>query len=264
MKLTKPLSTILQSSQNDLKTALDAVERVKQQLHQWRANDSKFAVIFEAAQRLRGDEEIVKPRVSASRRQQNRANPDVSSAIDYYRITVYSVFLDSLLQQLEDRFQPATKAAMMLSALLPRYAIDACFDDVREGVVLFSKYLDGTVLDVEIEFESWQLACSGLNEKPCDSLSSLDVCNALCFPNIRKLLTIFVTLPVSTATAERSFSVLKLLKSSLRSRMGEERLSSLTLAYIYSDSFDMNSIATDVLQDFFLTTRKTCCTAAVK
>ena len=57
---------------------------------------------------------------------------------------------------------------------------------------------------MEIEFESWQLACSALKEKPRDSLSSLDVCNALCFPNIRKLLTIFATLPVSTATAERS------------------------------------------------------------
>lgn len=115
---------------------------------------------------------------------------------------------------------------------------------------------------MEIEFESWQLACNALNDKPCDSLSSLDICNALCLPNIRKLLTIFATLPVSTATAERSFSVLKLLKSSLRSRMGEERLTSLTLAYIYSDSFDIQSIATDVLRDFFLsTTRKNCCTA---
>jgi hypothetical protein len=154
------------------------------------------------------------------------------------------------LQQLDDRFQPATKAAMMLSALLSNNAVDACFDDVREGVVLFSNYLDGTVLEEETEFESRQLACNALNDKPCDSLSSLDICNTLCFPNIRKLLTIFATLPVSTATAERSFSVLKLLKSSLRSRMGEERLTSLTLTYFYSVSFDIQSIATDVLRDF--------------
>jgi hypothetical protein len=44
---------------------------------------------------------------------------------------------------------------MMLSALLPRCVIDACFEDVREGCVLFSNYLDRTILDVEIEFESW-------------------------------------------------------------------------------------------------------------
>jgi hAT family C-terminal dimerisation region len=104
---------------------------------------------------------------------------------------------------------------MMLSALLPRYEIDACFEDIREGCVLFSNYLDGTILDVEIEFESWQLACGALKEKPCDSLSSLDVCNAPCFPNIRKLLTIFATLPVSTATAERSFFSFKVAEEQL-------------------------------------------------
>ena len=54
-------------------------------------------MIFNAAQALRGDDEIVKPRVSASRRQQNRANSDVSSALDYYRVTVYNAFFDSLL-----------------------------------------------------------------------------------------------------------------------------------------------------------------------
>ena len=80
---------------------------------------------------------------------------------------------------------------------------------------MFSDYLDGTILDVEIEFESWQLACSALEEKPRDSLSSLDVCNALCFPNIRKLLTIFATLPVSTATAERSFFSFKVAEEQL-------------------------------------------------
>jgi hypothetical protein len=62
----------------------------------------------------------------------------------------------------------------------------------------------------------------------------------------------------------RSFSVSKLQKINLRSRMGEERLTSLTLTYIYSDTFDMQSIATKVLQDFFLTARKTCCAAATK
>jgi hypothetical protein len=46
--------------------------------------------------------------------------------------------------------------------------------------------------------------------------------------------------------------------------MGEERLTLLTLAHIYSDPFDMQSIATEVLQDFFLTARKTCCAAATK
>jgi hypothetical protein len=76
-------------------------------------------------------------------------------------VTVYNAFLDSLQQQLEDRFQPATKAAVMLSAFFPRYAIDVCFEDVREGCVLFSNYLDGTILDVEIEYKKLSKSLDG-------------------------------------------------------------------------------------------------------
>lgn len=47
-----------------------------------------------------------------------------------------------------------------------------------------------------------------------------------------------------------------------RCHLGAEHLSTLTLTYIYKDSFDFKSIATNFLQDLFLTTPKTCCTIA--
>lgn len=46
------------------------------------------------------------------------------------------------------------------------------------------------------------------------------------------LLRVLVTLPVSVATAERSFSALRRLKTWLRAHMSETRLTSLTLLYI--------------------------------
>ena len=42
-------------------------------------------------------------------------------------------------------------------------------------------------------------------------------------------------LPVSTASAERSFSTLKRLKTFIRNRIGQKRLSSLALLSINSD-----------------------------
>ena len=44
------------------------------------------------------------------------------------------------------------------------------------------------------------------------------------FPNLSKLATILEVLPVTTATIERSFSSMKLVKTRLRSRMGEDTL----------------------------------------
>ena len=46
------------------------------------------------------------------------------------------------------------------------------------------------------------------------------------------LLRLFGTIPVSNATAERSFSALKRLKTYLRSTMGEERLTGLALLHV--------------------------------
>lgn len=55
------------------------------------------------------------------------------------------------------------------------------------------------------------------------------------FPSISILLRIFITMPVSVAEGERSFSKLKLIKNYFRSTMGQERLSSLMILSIEND-----------------------------
>lgn len=52
------------------------------------------------------------------------------------------------------------------------------------------------------------------------------------YPNLSTLYKIFYTLPVSSATAERSFSRLKLIKTFLRSTIAEEKLSNLAILSI--------------------------------
>ena len=49
------------------------------------------------------------------------------------------------------------------------------------------------------------------------------------FPNIYVILVILATLPVTSCECERSISMLKLLKTSLRSTMGNDRLNGLAL-----------------------------------
>jgi len=52
------------------------------------------------------------------------------------------------------------------------------------------------------------------------------------YPNFWTALRIALTLPVTVAQAERSFSKLKLIKSYLRSTMSQERLTSLAVISI--------------------------------
>ena len=47
------------------------------------------------------------------------------------------------------------------------------------------------------------------------------------FPNLFIILAIFCAIPVTSASAERSFSILKLIKLWIRNSMGQDRLSDL-------------------------------------
>ena len=55
------------------------------------------------------------------------------------------------------------------------------------------------------------------------------------FPNIHTLLRISCTLPVGSGEAERSFSCLRRVKTYLGNRMGEDRLSGLTVMNMNHD-----------------------------
>ena len=60
------------------------------------------------------------------------------------------------------------------------------------------------------------------------------------------LIQIFITIPVTTATAERTFSSLKKLKTFLRSTMTQLQLNALILMYVHRDlteSMDLTDIA---------------------
>jgi len=70
---------------------------------------------------------------------------------------------------------------------------------------------------------------------PSSAIEALCACHADIYPNVYILLTIVGTLPVSTATCERSFSTMKRLKTYLRSSIGNERMTGLALLSIHKD-----------------------------
>ena len=70
-----------------------------------------------------------------------------------------------------------------------------------------------------------------------------------CFPNATIAYRILLTIPVTVASAEGSFSKLKLLKSYLRSTMTQERLSGLATIAIENDILEGVAYE-DLIEDF--------------
>ena len=67
------------------------------------------------------------------------------------------------------------------------------------------------------------------------------------FPNLTVALRVFLTMPLTVASAERSFSKLKLIKTYLRSSMSNDRLSQL--AVISIENSVARSISFDAILD---------------
>jgi hypothetical protein len=69
-----------------------------------------------------------------------------------------------------------------------------------------------------------------------------------CYPNVSIAYRILLTIPVTVASAERSFSKLKLLKNYLRSTMTQERLNGFATCSIEKDvltNVDLNIVLND-------------------
>ncbi|XP_060865965.1 zinc finger MYM-type protein 1-like [Metopolophium dirhodum] len=68
------------------------------------------------------------------------------------------------------------------------------------------------------------------------------------YPNVEIALRIFLTLPITVATCERSFSKLKLIKNYLRSTMGQDRISDmaiLSIEHTVVNTLDINKLIED-------------------
>ena len=69
------------------------------------------------------------------------------------------------------------------------------------------------------------------------------------YKNVSKLTQLYVTIPMSNATAEKSFSCLRQLKNYLRNRLTQEHLNHRMFLHIHKDLIDQLDFAS-VHQEF--------------
>ena len=90
---------------------------------------------------------------------------------------------------------------------------------------LVSNYLEDDRDLVKEEIHQWKIERQGVAEKdrPKTTTSTLKAYEKRRFPNVKRLLRILCTLPLTSAESERTFSCMRGLKSYLRSTMNAER-----------------------------------------
>ena len=195
---------------------------------------------------------IGKPQLPRSRRAPCRldsgSNPhQFTSPCDYYR-QIYFEACDLLQQELCDRFDQSEllPPVLAMESLLLKAANSENYDQHLETLKssCFAADFDFAILKRHLSF----LVDVISNMKPrvkkvtcistiCDGMNNSPSYKEM-LSEVHKILRLFLTIPITSSTAERTFSAMKRLLSYLRSSMTEKRLNNCLLLYIHKDSTD--------------------------
>lgn len=241
----KGLSVKLQGNSINILSAYDMVDTVKSTLHRLRGDDKTFTDMWkdmEKMAQIAGLDTLRIPRRCG--RQTQRSNVPAESAQEYYRRAIILPFLDSLVNQLDMRFNSLTKAAVRSLVLIPMHTDKL---DDNSAAVIFEHYSsdlpDQSSFNQEIQL--WKNFWSSVTDKPStleETVNDTRTCVSM-FPNVCKILFLVQLTSVTSASTERANSSLKFVKCPSRSTMGEDRLNALLLLYIHKDiKIDYNEI----------------------
>jgi len=164
-------------------------------------------------------------------------------------LAIFVPYLDQLIVEMEDRFFDQKQKCQSLWGLIPKYC-DASPNTAQDLERLLEIYQEdiGPRAAVVPEVQRWvnKLKKEDVSTVPSSAIEALCACHADIYPNVYILLTILGTLPVSTATSERSFSTMRRLETYLRSSIGNERMTGLALLSIHKDrQIDREEIMND-------------------
>ena len=243
LSCTKSLSDQLQSVNIDMAKAADLVIATITTVQEFRS-DSAWNHMFKYVEDVAAlpDINVTPQRVQRPRQLPRRlesgivlesiGSRETVATSEQFRISLYFPILDAMISELQRRFSDKNlkimKAVQGCSPNSPHFLQPKTLLPLAE-----SHGLDMSLLSIECS-----LAKNTLKAKDLDSINEvlLEISSLKeAFPTLLKLLQIALTIAVSTAKCERSFSALKRIKSYLRSTMSEQRLVDLAVLSIERD-----------------------------
>ncbi|KAL4153096.1 hypothetical protein QTP88_000929 [Uroleucon formosanum] len=162
----------------------------------------------------------------------------LSISDENFRVKIVLPVIDMVLFQLNLRFERLRKVTDNFDFLFPTSLIALSDNDLAKASMDFFQLYQS---DISSDFTR-QLLCikDQLIPQKIKSIKELTlyiIKNNLCttFFDVLSACIIYLTLPVTVASAERSFSKLKLIKNYLRNNMGQDRLSNIAVLNIEKD-----------------------------
>ena len=159
-------------------------------------------------------------------------------------VAQFQFLIDHLISELKSRFGSHQRIALQGFWIVPTVLVSLKESDniISKLSALRQLYEDDLPSpdNLESEVHSWaikwqkQLTDHGEASLPKTLHEALRHTSVM-YPNITTLIKILCTLPVTSCSAERSFSGLKRVKTPFRAAMTNDRLTGLTLLHMHRD-----------------------------
>ncbi|EEC80664.1 hypothetical protein OsI_23069 [Oryza sativa Indica Group] len=159
----------------------------------------------------------------------------------HYEVDCFNNVIDWLLQELDNCFNETTSELLVCSAAFnPRES----FRDFKvESLMSLAKLYPNDFSSAELRDLSHHLSLYIADVRENERFSHIETIGYLsqkmvetrkhiCYPLVYCLLKLVLVLPVATATVERCFSAMKIVKSELRNRMSDDYLSHSLIRYV--------------------------------
>lgn len=170
-----------------------------------------------------------------------------------FEVNYFLVMVDIATSSLKSRFEELQSFKGIFGFLMTSTTLKSLETiELRDHCTKFASTLsfDGSCdVDLNDLISELSVLRLTLSDKPMSAMEIFEhVREVDCYPNISIAYRILFTMPVTVASAERSFSKLKLLKNYLRSKISQERLNGLAILCIEKillDEIDIDTIIND-------------------
>ena len=151
----------------------------------------------------------------------------------------------SVLHEMEDIVTRSCNGAIAKPSdeFIAKYRSDVNFERLLPQLAMMPELVKAANQESSIkirEVTSLSTACDMMNETSIGKVM---------FSEVHQLIRLYLTVPTTSATAERTFSTLRCLKNYLRSTMTQERLNHVIMLHTHKDRTDEIEL-TEIAKEF--------------
>ena len=243
LKYLQALTSNLQAEAKDIVAGVKEINTVTSTLQNARDNiDTHHSKWFRTVEKMCNDVGTEPSLPRRCGRQIHRSNVPADTPSQYYCRSISIPVLDHLLTEMKSRFSAHQRTALQSLSIVPSNMVGLSADDcsykLSKLVACFHDLPSPDCIHSELHCRQmkWEQHRKEHGESSLPRSPTVTLRHATgMYPNIRALVSILCTLPVTSCSAERSFSGLKRIKTAIRSSMTTEQLTGLTLLHIHRD-----------------------------